>query len=82
MSIGRGLHFKIVDRTKFAEDLLAGICVAHGCAPLLGRALANKVATDSETKTTVTQSVNISHLRNGCSSIGLSVMEIAPRRAR
>lgn len=77
---GRGLHIKIANRQVFAEDLLAGIFVAHGCAPTIARAVANAVATGGEHRTTVTQSVNMSHLRNGCGTIGVIVLEIPPRR--
>jgi L-arabinose isomerase len=80
MSIGKGLHFKIVNREEFAEDLFAGVCVAFGCSPPMNRAVANAVATGGEHKTTVTQSINISHLRGACSMIGIMVMEISPRR--
>ena len=80
MAIGRGLHFRIMNRELFAEDLFAGVCVAHGCAPLSARKIANTVATEGEAKTTITQSVNMAHLRNGASVLGVLVVEIAPRR--
>lgn len=80
MSGGRGLHIKLVNREIFAEDLLAGICVAHGCHPNIARKVANAVATAGEHKTTITQGVNMSQLRGGCGMIGVIVVEIPPRR--
>lgn len=77
---GKGIHFKIADRSIFDEGLFAGICVAHGCAPPVARVLAKSVATTGEHKTTVVQRINMAHLRSGCGMIGVLAIEIAPRR--
>lgn len=81
MAGGKGLHLKVVDRSKFVEDGLAAIFVMHGCSVPLAYATAKTVATVGERKTTVKPSLNLAHLRNDCSVYGVIVIEIPPRRA-